>query len=614
MNIRNLVSWLMVPAAASVAAARGDDMTEPRLHSVDPPELLPDGSEFRTWRPTLVFSKTYYVDANSVAASDENPGTEERPFRTINRAAQVLQPGERVVVASGVYRERVCPARGGTGPGKMISYQAAPGAEVAIRGSRIVTEGWEPVIGMADVWKLRLPATYFGHGYNPFAIPNVTPEQFDGMRWAHRWRGHKPYTLPRGLVFQDDRRLRQVGTKAALNKRTGTYFVAPDGPTLLVRCFDGANPNDATMEVTVQQAVFAPLQIGLGFIHLKGFTIEHCGNPFPFPQIGALSTTRGHHWLIEENTVRQVNGTGIDVGRQYWALPQPTPLPGWHIVRRNTVTDCGVCGIQGLNCADTLIEDNLVVGNAFHPVEQYFETGGIKTHRNDGTLIRRNRIFDTWHGSGIWMDFANVNSRCTQNIIVNSRNIHGAIFLEASRKPNIIDRNIVWDTKGAAIYEHDCWGQTICHNLIGNATGPGLWLRGKVTDRKIDGEPITNGDHTVVNNMVVNVAEPVRTSHKQASVAGNITDGVEAELDRERLTLTWHAVAATEGVELPDVTRIVTRDFLDRVWTGNRPSGPFADVPGVETTVDLMKDVHCPGDTSAEPPRGRSSTEMPLYP
>ncbi len=43
-----------------------------------------------------------YVDAN--AGRDGN-GTKEMPFRHINDAAQVAQPGDEVLVAPGVYRE-----------------------------------------------------------------------------------------------------------------------------------------------------------------------------------------------------------------------------------------------------------------------------------------------------------------------------------------------------------------------------------------------------------------------------------------------------------------------------------------------------------------------------
>ena len=59
---------------------------------------MPDGLEFPSWERPLQFSKTYYVDGNSPRADDAGPGTKERPFRTIGKAADVLQPGERVVI------------------------------------------------------------------------------------------------------------------------------------------------------------------------------------------------------------------------------------------------------------------------------------------------------------------------------------------------------------------------------------------------------------------------------------------------------------------------------------------------------------------------------------
>ncbi len=58
-----------------------------------PPVQLPDGQEFKTWEKPPSFSRTYYVNQAHARASDENPGTEERPFRTVDRAAQVLRPG-----------------------------------------------------------------------------------------------------------------------------------------------------------------------------------------------------------------------------------------------------------------------------------------------------------------------------------------------------------------------------------------------------------------------------------------------------------------------------------------------------------------------------------------
>src|SRR5689334_23519578 len=103
---------------------------------------LPDGTAYGAWEQPLRFSKTYYVDNGDAKADDNGPGTKARPFRTINKAAQVLKPGERVVIAAGTYRECVRPARGGTSPSQMISYVSAPCAKVFFKGSDVLKDGW----------------------------------------------------------------------------------------------------------------------------------------------------------------------------------------------------------------------------------------------------------------------------------------------------------------------------------------------------------------------------------------------------------------------------------------------------------------------------------------
>jgi hypothetical protein len=179
--------------------------------ALEPPVLLPDSSEFTTWEPAaLRFTRTYHVNASQPGASDENPGTAARPFVTLNRAAQVLQPGERVIVGPGIYRERIRPARGGTGPSRMISYEAEPDAQVILRGSRVFLGSWARSPGAeTNVWSARLDPELFD-GYQPFRLANVTETQFESMDWAWPQRGKVPFTLVRGLVFQDGRRLAQV--------------------------------------------------------------------------------------------------------------------------------------------------------------------------------------------------------------------------------------------------------------------------------------------------------------------------------------------------------------------------------------------------------------------
>jgi alpha-L-fucosidase len=568
--------------------------------SLKPPVLLPDGSEFTTWeaaeaRPT----RTYFVNASHPRASDANPGTEGRPFATVNRAARALQPGERVVVGPGIYRERIRPARGGTGPAQMISYEAEPGAQVILRGSRIFSGVWNRGPGSeSNVWSAQLEPKLF-EGYQPFALPNVTEEQFQTMDWAQPQRGKAPFTLARGLVFQDGRRLKQVAEPGQLATNTGAFWVDRSSQVVRARFFNDAQPSRALIEVTTQETVFAPEQHGLGFIRVKGFVVEHAAGPFPWEQIGSISTTRGHHWIIEDCTVRQVNGVGLDIGIQHPRWPQP-PRVGFHIVRRNIVTDCGICGICGLGPGNgrefgLLIEDNVVLRNAWHEAELLWETGGIKTHCNVRCLIRRNLVTDTAHGSGIWMDWDNRGTRCCQNLILGSHTRNGGIFVEASTVPNLVDHNIVWDTTGHGIYEHDSRRQIFTHNLVGRSSGEAFHLHGKITNRRVGGAPMTYGAHFVANNLMVGNARADQFGGEPSVVTNHVslTDGLR--LNRETLELRVEEALALE--RMPASVAPLPRDCFEiergRISTA---VGPFAATPAKGSTIRLWRDT-VPADT-----------------
>jgi len=115
----------------------------------------------------LVLATATYAAELHVATGgdDSSPGTQAAPLRTIQRAADLAQPGDTITVHEGVYRERVNPARGGESDARRIIYQAAPGARVEIKGSEIV-KGW--VHERDDVWKVTLPNSLFG-GFDPYS-------------------------------------------------------------------------------------------------------------------------------------------------------------------------------------------------------------------------------------------------------------------------------------------------------------------------------------------------------------------------------------------------------------------------------------------------------------
>jgi hypothetical protein len=87
------------------------------------------GPSTRRWQRTP--PKTYFVDP---AGNDAANGSEAAPFATIQKAADVVNPGDTVRIRGGVYGP-VLMSRSGNYFGRTITFQAEPGQEVVIDGA-----------------------------------------------------------------------------------------------------------------------------------------------------------------------------------------------------------------------------------------------------------------------------------------------------------------------------------------------------------------------------------------------------------------------------------------------------------------------------------------------
>ena len=86
----------------------------------------------------FAFAKNYYV---AVEGNDRDPGREDQPFKTIQRAADVIKAGDVCYVGAGVYRESVRLAGSGSSR-KPICFVASPGTKVMIDGTDVIDSGW----------------------------------------------------------------------------------------------------------------------------------------------------------------------------------------------------------------------------------------------------------------------------------------------------------------------------------------------------------------------------------------------------------------------------------------------------------------------------------------
>ncbi len=420
--------------------------------------LLPDGRKFDFWEKETEWTREFHVSASDPAASDDNDGSAARPFRTIGRAAKEAGPGERVLIHAGMYRECVKPARGGTDPEHMISYEAFGDGKVTVSASEevrdfIPSEGWNlrrfPGMNPTEnvsIWEYDLDPDLF-RGYNPFCAVNIL---HDRLFIEYDKTDMTTYLNRRGCVFCDGKPLEQVPLYYMLGSRENTYWVEANGQKVHFRLAGDENPKEHRIEVTVREQCFAPDIPFLSYIRVKGITFEHAATGAPVPQRGAVSAYRGHHWVIEDCEVNWANGCAIDVGNECWHHTHtPGEIIGYSVIRNCRIRDAGVCGIAGMFAEKMLIEGNVIEGTGWQKMELSWEAGAIKLHNSIDALFRNNIFRNTFRADHLWLDCGNENNRITGNLFINGIEQREAIFIECTRDGiNLIDNNVIWNVEG----------------------------------------------------------------------------------------------------------------------------------------------------------------------
>ncbi len=420
--------------------------------------LLPNGKAFDFWEKDILYTKELFVDCKHPKASDDNDGSKEAPFRTIQAAANVATPGTHVWIAPGEYRECVRPKCGGDGPEGMICYEAITKGTVLVKASEEISV-FEPSVGWRlwnagpgeelknqKVWCHKLDPDMF-RGYNPFCAVNIL---HDRLFIEYDKTDMTPYLNRRGMIFCDGKPLKQVALYNMMGAEEGTYWVEANGQTIHFRLPGDEAPKDHRIEITCREQCFAPDIPFLSYIKVKGLVCAHAAMGAPVPQRGSISAFRGHHWVIEDCTIDWSNAVGIDVGNECWHHEfdfQQTV--GHSVIRRCNIMDAGVCGIAGLFAQKMLVEDCLVEGCGWQKMELSWEAGGMKLHNSVDGLFRRNIFRRTYRADHIWLDCGNINNRITQNLFLDGIEQREAIFIECTKEGvNLIDHNVFWNIEG----------------------------------------------------------------------------------------------------------------------------------------------------------------------
>lgn len=285
-------------------------------------------------------------------------------FTTIQAAANVVKPGQTIVVHEGIYREEVVLPRGGTDEAHRITLKAAEGDEgkVIVTGSDPVDASkWSAVEGMPGVYKLEIDNNYFPGFRESGRFPGATADLEEYNPFNQFWRSRADSSSPMeksadgttkygyvscGMVYLNGEMMQQLwslnGESAGITsdkfgtvKDTPNSWIAyvdtlengnPDkngGKTTIYANFGDVKPTDANFdtEINVRMQCVTALW-NQGYITIDGLKVMRGAGPktVDFWQtraegmFGAISTNGGYHWIIENCDVTQCRGVAIDFG------------------------------------------------------------------------------------------------------------------------------------------------------------------------------------------------------------------------------------------------------------------------------------------------------------
>ena len=411
--------------------------------------------------------------------SDKNTGAENAPFLTISHAAKIAEERDTVIVHEGTYRETVSPARGARSAHDRITYMAAEGEKVIIKGSETVS-GW---VREGAYYTVTVDNAIFGD-WNPYS------ELIDGdwMQKPLDPNTGKSLRHP-GCVYINSEALIEVSYLSELAENEMTWYAeAGDTETKIYANFGERDADNSVIEINVRKTCFCPEKTGVNYITVRGFEVCHAATPWSPPtsgQVGAISVNWAKGWIIEENTVHDAKTCAICVGKyasvndqlynryhrkagyvyQMEAVFEAIEA-GWskenvgsHIIRNNVLYDCGQNGIVG-HMGGAFSE---IYGNEIYNIgkrhEYYgYEIAGIKLHAALDTQIHHNHIHDCTMGT--WLDWQAQGIRLYSNLYHHNTS---DLWLEVTHGPCLVDNNI-FGSKQSLL--NAAQGTAYVHNLF----------------------------------------------------------------------------------------------------------------------------------------------------
>lgn len=412
-----------------------------------------------------------YVDSSRPGARDAGDGDARNPYKTLTYAVRNLKSGDVLNIASGVYRETLAfPQIDWDGVPTVV--QAAPGAEVVIKGSDVVT-GWEsvePGLYVKRPWNINSQQVF---------VDGVALKQIGGtiLNGYPEKPGHplKKLHASQGGIWPG----RVPGGLSDMIENSFYYDAASQSLYIKV-------PYASLQDRPVEASVRPYLAIGKGLrnVALRNLRFQHA-NTTSVSQSGAISLA-GDRLELDRIEVAHVDGNGLDItGNSI-------------LIKDSRANYCGQVGMKVRGRGNRIVNSETSFNNT-RGFNKWWEAGGAKFVGAGGlqdSEVAGHRAIGN-NGDGIWFDWMNSNNKVHDN--VSAYNAGFGLHYEASQKGYFYN-NYVFANKQRGIYLPNGSASVVAHNLI---VGNGMEGIAVVDERRSgpQGRPelVPNGNRIVGN-------------------------------------------------------------------------------------------------------------------
>lgn len=411
----------------------------------------------------------YYVATNG---SDGGTGQSlSDPFRTIQKALNVVQPGDTVWVRGGTYRESAQAVTEGQAT-SWITICAYANENPVLKGSWPVTN-WVEVGG--GVWK----SPDWGNNSQQVFVDGASLQQ---IGWPNAELRPDQYQ-PVGLSLE--------------NLTPSSFFYSPTDGTLYVWLADGTAPTGRLVEAS---RTASPLIATRAYYKLKQLAVRH-SDLMRFNTQGAAMDL-GSNTVAEGCSIQWCDFAGV-------SMSHGAQLLGCDISHN------GVVGIQGYG-RGIVVRDCLIASNNYRNFRVNWHAGGMKLMYGACGLFEKNEITGNF-GHGIWFDHC----RWSDLIHICYNFVHhnqptprdpwtgaNGIFLEVT-KDALVHDNLLLDNEGSGIVVAESDNIAIFNNTIAGTRGSSA-IGARCDMRRLEYSPLTAGYPdvnqwlTFTNNQVVN--------------------------------------------------------------------------------------------------------------